>query len=101
MSDAPLPSTPRSIDPRAQALERAINVAAAKEGGAVARRMAVVVDGVEEIGEDVVFDLRIVRSASFGRSEREFNVVARCPAASPETCRDKAMAALRAAARTE
>ena len=95
------PDTPRSLDPRAQALEQAVAAAVAREGGAVARRTSLTVDGVHEAGENLVFDLRIVRNASFGRPEREFLVVSRCPAATPDTCRNNAMDALRAAATTE
>ena len=89
------------LDPRAQALEQAVAVAVSQEGGALARRTSLTVDGVEEVGDNLVFDLRIVRRASFGRPELEFNGVSRCPAALPDTCRDKAISALRAAAKTE
>lgn len=100
--EPPPPETSTSpLDPRAQALEQAVAVAVAQEGGAIARRTSLTVDSVEEVGENLVFDLRIVRSASFGRPEREFNVVSRCPAALPDTCRDRALSALRAAAKTD
>lgn len=97
----PPPETSTSLDPRVVALEQAVSLAVAQEGGDVARRTTLSVEGVEAVGDYAVFDLRITRSASFGKPEREFNVVSRCPAASPDVCRDKALSALRAAAKTD
>ncbi|HYG28426.1 MAG TPA: hypothetical protein VD906_16190 [Caulobacteraceae bacterium] len=100
-SQPTVPEPEGLLDRRAQALEQSVAETAAKEGGAVARRTALEVAGVEDMGENLVFDLRIVRSASFGRPEREFTVVTRCPAATPQVCHDKAMAALRTAVKTD
>lgn len=100
-STEPPPHSETFRDPRAEALEQAVAKAAADEGGAVARRTTLEVESVEDVGEHLMFDLRIVRERTFKHPEQEFIVIARCPKASPDVCRDNAMAARRAAAMTE
>ena len=97
----PLQEADMPGDPRAEALVLAVAEALADEGGTVARRTTMEVAGVEELGDNLVFDLRIRRAESFGHPEREFIVVSRCPKAAPKTCRDNAVASMRAAAQGE
>jgi len=100
-SEPPPPGFETSSDPRARALEQSVSEAVSRDGGVVARRTSMSVTGVKEVGENLLFDLHIVRSRLFGRPEEEFTVASGCPAASPEVCHDKAIAALRAEARTD